>query len=1053
MRIQTRFRGSALPPGPSQPANRASSPSGVPGPGSNVPNLPPDPPSQDELDEVDFLALTGTGKAPGAFSKFLRWTANTASYVGLALTLAPVVGHLVVAREVSKIHRYFNPDEPERSPADWLRVHWPGDFSEKMGGLMEAGSRPIQNQLGLKLDDLADVQRHFLQTMAPVTNADGVRQMPDFIQELAAVPFRPPGTPYPAFVFLDESREDVAKEVRDLWNSPRRPPSNPYDKSDQRHPIWSVLQEMHEEGKLPIFLDLDGDNQTFTPTEFVAKRTLASMAERNNSFGDSFTDPGLYFAWLTTRLESSQRQLTPWLREQSTELVRDIDSLKTKLIAPWLGGETGMGPFPSTKNVDAAFEEFLRVRDEAGGDSRSVAAWNRMADAVTLLDRDVVTGVQTHWIKLLREIGGDRRDQALPQVWEGFVALNLVPPDDADFGTISPPQAPVLQELEGEPARIVRRPYDRALSLGEVVDHTLDGLGLSERRAAVSAIKQHVAEALPQIEAREARLRLALGDDYHGLDLAAIVLGDHNLAESRQALRQLKAARDNEAISREQSLEAARHWSLLDWLVNSDSRYGEIDFGLVEGANRFREHPLAVSEYYEPQEGNFVSVLNRPTQLGELYGQDDGGGELKITQVFEGGGGKGFAALECLRQLHQGLDRASGQFRVDEFCGTSAGAQLALFRAAGVEVDDLNQVLTRLDFKEFNSDAAWLMGGVDPKVRGIDRTGVFSMQRMYKEIYQILSEKLGISGRPILFSDIPQKLNIAATVLNTNLPEDDPIRDLIEEDGLLVMSQETTPHFDVVGAVLGSSAVPAYFQSPQMEIAREVQLADGGTEIRRYHMQFADGGLINNMSFSSAGKAEENRALAILPAHYQTVHPETGEVIGLDVLNFDNKNLRYIDAHNRQLYGQFADKLGTMLGKAENEGVGRAVVAFDLSRPKELPVPVLQGNRPSQTDRLYELAEEVGMEVLDRGEAESKIRGKLHPNSPARMAMGTLFNLYFDDPDPKGDSLLRKNDGTYLKLGEREEQNIFEVARAAGAAAIASSEPEYARRRFEAPEG
>ncbi len=264
---------------------------------------------------------------------------------------------------------------------------------------------------------------------------------------------------------------------------------------------------------------------------------------------------------------------------------------------------------------------------------------------------------------------------------------------------------------------------------------------------------------------------------------------------------------------------------------------------------------------------------------------------------------------------------------------------------------------------------------------------------------------------------------------------------------------ETTPNFDVVGAVLGSSAVPAYFQSPQMEIARQFQLPDGTSQTRRFHMQFADGGLINNMSFSSASKDEENRALAILPAHYQTVHPVTGEVVGLDVLNFDNQNLRYIDAHNRQLYGRFAGKLGNLLAQAEDEGVGRAVVAFDLSRPTELPVPVLQGSRPSQTERLYELAKEVDMEVLDRGEAESKIRGKLHPNSPARMALGTIFNLYLDDPDPAGDSLLRKSDGTYLKLGQREEQNVFEVARAAGAAAIASSEPEYARRRFEAPAG
>ncbi|MGE0494422.1 MAG: patatin-like phospholipase family protein [Vulcanimicrobiota bacterium] len=1010
----------------------------------------PTPPESEKVDSVD-ISKDGPLKKAGQIARRVgRWLAGAYDATKTAMAIAPTLGHLVIARELARLEGFVTGKEP-MTAIDYLRARAPGLYSRNISGLLDVASGPSES-MGLSLDSLLEVERHFYQVLAPVKNATGIKQVPPFIRELAEAPFRPPGTPYSAFVFLGDQRKADAAHIMTLWNSPDRPPVNPFDETDDRHRIWQALGEMSQENTLPVFVDLDNNAFTYTGTEFMAKRTLASMVERNNNFGDGFLDAGLYYSWLTTRLDSYYKVLEPWLRERNPELVGQTDQIKTALTPPWLGGsKSGLGPWPSTGAVGKALDIFRELGKKVDYDKETAEGLCAFADAAVTLDRDLLTGVQTHWIKLLREVGHEGRHDILKPLQRAWIHLNIIDPSHPDFDLVSPAQAPLLEVLEGPPPVIHRRPYDRSLAIGEVVDHSLDGLGISERRAYVTETKAGIAAHKGNLERRELRVREAV-PNYGGLDIGRVLRGEYELSEVNERLKELKASLNGEELPRDQNLEVHRHYAILDWYANADRRYGDVDIGLLADAPLFRESPLAVSEYYQPGQTGYVSMFppEKPAEVKLAEGQQEPK-VMNVSQVFEGGGGRGFAYVECLKQLHESLEKNEGLFRIDEFVGTSAGSITAMFRAAGFQPNEMRGVLERVDFKEFNSDAIWLMGGVDPKVRGVNRTGIFSMQKMYKTVYQLLSEKLGIEGRPILFRDLPNKLKLVTIVLNTDLPEDDPLRQLIADDGRFVMSSETTPNFDVVGAVLASSAVPGYFHSPQMEVARAGTDDEGNQEIRRYRMQFSDGGVVDNLSISSATKDSDKRALLVLPAHYQTVDPETGEVISLDTLNFDTSNLDKIDEHNKMLYRRFTPQLSELLHQANQLGTERTVMAFNLGTDSQQKLPALLGSNYDQTEELHQLAELQGFARLSMEDSRAVVDSATSKPGTFNKVLGFLFDRYVDGVSGEDNGFEPTHDGGKFHPGTTEEEDILDIGRSAGACALANTTEEFHQRRFETP--
>lgn len=994
----------------------------------------------DQLSPDGLRRLAGV-KKPGFFKRMFTTAGNWVNGINLALSIGPTVGHLIVAREINRFeHNVLG--KPEMAPIDWLRENRPRGFSSSVGSVMVAGSAPLQSAMGLSLSELMEVENHFYRSMAPSANEQGVKSTAPFLRELAKGPTREPGQPRSAFVFLGQKNTEEADSVTRLWNQDNRPPQNPFPIEDQRHRIWESLESQSQKGSLPIFVDLDGDYSTFTGTEFVAKKTLSSLGERNNSLGDDFAETSRYFAWLTARQESFSRDLEPYFERTSSAGAETVKQLKQGLTPPWLDGKAGMGPWTAPQLMREMPEQLDRLKQEQGD--------GVYLDALVSLDRDVLTGVQTYWIKLLRELKRPDRHQVIDELPNLLFDFNLRTPDDPKFSEVSPADAPDLSEIARGQAFISKeRPYDRAVGLKEILDHTLDGLGITERRGLLSSIRDFADQRTPDLDNRENRLRAGLGEEYSGLNVRDVIEGKVDRASFKRAIKELNGYSDENART-PLGQEARRHASLLEFLYAMEHRYGEVDQILPRIKGDFSKHPLGVSEYFiPPAPGTKVSPLRQSKTLSIRLGNRSDPKPTKMSLVFEGGGGRGFAYVECLKQLESSFVRSQNGYEVDEYVGTSAGAIVAVLLAAGYTPSELRSVMEGIDFTSFNADAAWLMGGVDPKVRGIDRTGLFSTQKMYQTFEKLLAEKLGVEGRPVLFSDLPHNLKLVSSLMNTDLPEDSTVRREVDSDGRFVFSTENTPNFDVVGALISSAAVPGFFQLPQMIVAKPS--VDGGKP-ERSRMQFADGGVVDNLSLSSASREEKNRALVVLPAHTHTRHPETGEWVGLDTLNFGTDNLDLVDAHNKKLYAKFAPKLDEYFQRLKQHGVERAVMGFNLAKPWQQPLPAVQGSSEELSLRSLIHAKDLDMPVLDKEKGDGLISYTQRPPNLLTNVLGGLFDDYFDNRpgvnNGEGD-FHRSQDGFHYHPPQTEATDLFDMAWSAGGAALSASKSEYAERKFQ----
>ena len=988
------------------------------------------------LDELRQLAGV---KKKGFFKRAAQTVSSWITGVQLALAVGPTIGHTILAKHLADAESFFT-GKPALAPLDYLRERRPDAYVSSLGTLMSAASGPAEESQGLSPTDLLAAEQHFYESMEPVTE-NGVKTTAPYLRELAREPFRNQKDQRAAFVFLGDKLQDQADSITDLWNSKDRPETNPFPKDDQRSIIWDRLEVESGRGLLPVFVDVDGDYSTFTGTEFVAKRTLTSLGERNNSLGDGFTESGMYFAWLATRMETTSKDLNPYLAAKDKKLAKRIEGFKEILTPPWLAGKEGIGPWPALEKVRHIPEDLEKIRKKKGE-----GAW---VDSVISLDRDLLTGVQTHWIKLLRELPREARQELVYKLPETVFNWSLREPGSANFDEVSPSDAPMLTELGGREELVKRqRPYDRAVGLKELADHTMDGLGIAERRHMLESFNAEAQKELPRMEAREARLREAIGPNYAGLDVAKVLDGSLPKGIFRAGIKSLKSFADKSPRD-PASHEARRHAELLNFLYEMEHRYGEVDGVMNQLTGDFQKNPFGVSEFFiPPAKGSAVSPMTQSVQTPVLLGNPNDPNPMKVSQIFEGGGGRGFAYVECLKQFEAGFANSTHGYAIDEFIGTSAGSIMSLLLAAGFQPDELRKVLESVDFTAFNGDAVWMMGGVDPKVRGIERNGLFSTQKMYQTFSKLLSEKLGIEGRPILFRDLPHKLKIVTTLVNSDMPDDHPMRQFLDGDGRMTWSTDGTPNVDVVGAMVASSSVPGFFQSPQMLLAQQGE--DG--EIKRARLQMQDGGVVDNLSISSASREEKDRALIVLPSHTRTRDPITGEWVGLDTLNFDTGNLDMVDAHNRELYGKFMPRMDAYLQAMRGHGAERAVIGFNLAKETQLALPAIQGSTESLSLKGIIHATELGLPITPKDKGDAAIRFSQRPPGTLANVLGGFFDKYIDNRPGEGDGqgkLYRDADGFHFRVGTSEEGDLFEAVRSTGAAALAASKSEYAERKFE----
>lgn len=918
-----------------------------------------------------------------------------------------------------------DPDEPNFLPQGDLGSGFParprghqswgerlhGFLAHSVGGVYDFALRQVLSRIssttsrgiGVDVAGLLGVERTMYQTLAGGGDgANGGFTIPVF-QALA--------DGQAAFVNLGPERHDEAEHfMRMFAGLPLEMIETMVHPDPELDKVRQHLLERARQKEFPIFVDTDGKFDEVTPTESIATESIASIARRENSLGSNFPDPRMYYKWLMTRVESNYRRLDPWLFGILPQVHDTVVDIKGRLTPPWLKGDNASDPFgatPDPRDVQQAYAQFMRMAGDGAAPNWDTLC--NIADTAIGLDRDLVSGIQTFWIKLLSEVSPEQRESIMAPVSRSWVRLNALGIDHPEFSRVSPENAPYIELIDRKSGKLILERYDRSLALSQAVDHLLAGLGLSERQKFLDILMGDIRAVEDQLLVREQGLRERLGSAYRGLDIKGLLhdrLDIHD-PQVKGALDDLRAAASASAEAAPGSgekyemtperAEIVRHRDLMDWVASRYSRYGDLAFNCLLKDSEYEKNPLILSAYYEPEvnpPGGITPLPPGPNR-SEVWGQPvQGQDPLKMSLVFEGGGGKGFAYVETVKQLQQYLQAGQGQVQVDEFVGNSAGALTAGLLAGGYSPAELGGVLEKLDFKRFYSDYLWLSGGVDPKVRGLNRTGLFSQQKMYKTLAGLLKEKTPVEGRPVLFRDLPFKLKVTATVLNADLPPE-MLKDLkVGPEGQVVFSTENTPNMDVAAALCCSAAIPGFFDAPQIQLSKSPPLHDADRP-QVHRMQLADGGVVNNFPVARAGEEGEKPFLLTLPTYAQAPNPNGGEPISLSTLNFDHANIGLIDEYNRQQYRRFGPQVADTLQRIRAQGHDRAVVAMNLSSLSEQTQPIVQGTSRKQTKKLLEVAQQAGLPTLSASQGGEVVRRNLEEKERSLIEQ-QLLNLLLD---------------------------------------------------------
>ena len=932
-----------------------------------------------------------------------------------------------------------------------------GIYNKAVGALLDRVSESTIKGIGIDIEGLLHVERTLYRSLANGSEGyKGDGQPAPLFQALA--------NGQASYVSLGRDRASDAEHMMLLFNGMAPDKLQALDiKDPELAKIRDLLVEKAGRKEFPVFVDTDQSFESMNPTEAISTGCLVSIAKRENNLGTDFPDPKQYYKWLLTRVHSNYSKLDPWLFAANKPLHESIVDVKENLTPPWLAPlrkgwfqkkptehNDPFGAQPPSKNVQKAYRGLMELC--GNGQAPSWETLTNISDAVVNLDRDLLSGVQTYWIKLLSEISPEQRQSLMAPVARAWVNLNVLGPEHKEFSSVSPPTSPKIELVDRHTGKERLEQYDRALALSQAVDHMINGLGIKERQQFLDVLMGEIRTKQPELEAREARLRETLGPSYSGLDVNALLNGKANIRTPgvKEALDQLITASKPELTTHDitpKQAEITRHRDMLDWVATRYTRYGDSAFDWVvksKKSEEFSKNPLIVSEYYtsngRPPGG--VTPLPPGPGKGEVLGKAIEGKEpLKMSVVLEGGGGKGFAYVDVLRQVNEALEAGEGQVNIDEFVGNSAGAITAGLLAAGYKGDDLAQVLKELDFKTFYSDYLWLAGGVDPKARGINRTGLFSTQKMYQTLSELLKKKCAVEGRPVLFRDLPFKLKVTSTMLNGDISPELREQLRLAPDGQVVFSDSTTPNMDVAAALCCSAAIPGFFNSPQLQVCS----GSDGDKAMLTRMQMVDGGVVNNFPISEANK-DDKSFLVMLDASYQAPSATPGgKPVSLTTLDFGSVDLPTIDAYNRERFQQFLPKLkGTMQTIGDN-GYGRAVLGLNLSDLSGLTPPVVQGHDRKETMELLDISYKQGMPTLDADAGAARVKSNLQAK-PKGLVERLLINELLDTQDVFKPSLSGK---PKFKPGREEADGTADVL--AGVAAASFSAPGQLKHRvFEA---
>ena len=162
--------------------------------------------------------------------------------------------------------------------------------------------------------------------------------------------------------------------------------------------------------------------------------------------------------------------------------------------------------------------------------------------------------------------------------------------------------------------------------------------------------------------------------------------------------------------------------------------------------------------------------------------------------VFEGAGIRGIAYCGAIKEM----ESAGMMQPVEKVGGTSAGAIVALTISLGYTGTEIQDIISKTNFKKFHDGRYFFAGGFN---RMNNYFGWYRGKRIERWIEEIINQKTGNAN--ITFEELHRKgfkdLYITGTCLN--------------KQKLIIFSYESYPKMKVKDAVRISMSIPLYFES------------------------------------------------------------------------------------------------------------------------------------------------------------------------------------------------------------------------------------------------
>ena len=162
--------------------------------------------------------------------------------------------------------------------------------------------------------------------------------------------------------------------------------------------------------------------------------------------------------------------------------------------------------------------------------------------------------------------------------------------------------------------------------------------------------------------------------------------------------------------------------------------------------------------------------------------------------VFEAAGVRGIAYCGAIQEL----ESKHMMNNIERVGGTSSGAIVALTVALGYSGKEIENIISKTNFKKFNDGNYFFVGGINRMKKYF---GWYRGKKLEKWLKGIIEQKTGNSD--ITFEEFHQKGFIDLYIAGTSLNKQKPV----------IFSYETYPKMKLSDAVRISISIPLYFEA------------------------------------------------------------------------------------------------------------------------------------------------------------------------------------------------------------------------------------------------